>query len=201
MRGRVLVEVLVADRTGVEGEPVVDLGQDGVLLLQDHLELLTEDLGVEEVLDTEPDAGRLVRVGGADAPAGRTQCVLAEVALGDPVELGVVRHDQVGVATHHHAAGVDALGRQRVELGEEDAGVHHHAVADDRGDVGIEDAARDELEGEGHAVDHDGVAGVVAALVADDHVHVPGQEVGELALALVAPLRPDDHGCGHDAPP
>ena len=122
---------------------------------------------------------------------------LPEVALGHPVELRVVRHDQVGVAAHHHAAGVDPLRRQRVELGQQHPGVHHHPVADDRGDVGVEDAARHELEGEGHAVDDDGVPGVVAALVAHDHVHVPGQQVGELALALVAPLGPDDHGCGH----
>ena len=75
--------------------------------------------------------------------------------------------------------------------------VDDHAVADDRGDVVVEDAARHQLEGEGLAVDHDGVPGVVAALVADDHLHLLGQEVGELALALITPLGPDDHGCGH----
>ena len=89
------------------------------------------------------------------------------------------------------------LAAERVELGQEHAGVDHHAVADDRGDVGVEHPARHELQGEGLAVDHHRVPGVVAALVADDHVHVPGQQVGELALALVAPLGPDDHGCGH----
>ena len=47
-------------------------------------------------------------------------------------------------------------------------------------------------------LDH-GVAGVVAALVADDHRDLLGQEVGRLALALVAPLEPDDHGSRHQA--
>ena len=89
------------------------------------------------------------------------------------------------------------LAVERVELGQQHAGVDHHPVADDRRDVVVEDAARHQLEGEGLAVDHDGVAGVVAALVADDHLHLLGQEVGELALALVAPLGPDDDGCGH----
>ncbi len=46
----------------------------------------------------------------------------------------------------------------------------------------------------------DGVAGVVAALVADDHRDLLGEEVGGLALALVAPLQPDDHRGGHYAP-
>ena len=82
-------------------------------------------------------------------------------------------------------------------LGQQHGRVDDDAVADDRGDVVVEDPARHQLEREGLPVDHDGVAGVVAALVADDQLHLPGQEVGELALALVAPLGPDDDGCRH----
>ena len=43
----------------------------------------------------------------------------------------------------------------------------------------------------------DRVAGVVAALVAHDHGDLLGEEVGGLALALVAPLEADDHGGRH----
>ena len=123
--------------------------------------------------------------------------LLAQVALGHGVELLVVRHDQVGVAADLEPRAVDALGGQRVDLGQQHPGVDDDAVADHRGDVVVEDAARDQLEGEGLAVDHDGVAGVVAALVADDQVHLLGEEVGELPLALVTPLGADDHGRGH----
>ena len=128
---------------------------------------------------------------------GRAQRVLAEEALGHPVELLVVRHDQVGVAAHHQAAGVDALGGQGVELLEEDRRVHHDAVADDGGDVVVEDAARHQLERKSLAVDDDPVAGVVATLVAHHQIHVAGEEVGEPPFALVTPLGPDHHGCGH----
>ena len=41
------------------------------------------------------------------------------------------------------------------------------------------------------------VARVGAALVADDDVRVLREQVDDLALPLVAPLRPDDHGGGH----
>ena len=44
--------------------------------------------------------------------------------------------------------------------------------------------------GEGLAVDDDAVARVVATLVAHDHVHLFGEEVGELPLALVTPWEP-----------
>src|SRR5215217_5354812 len=41
------------------------------------------------------------------------------------------------------------------------------------------------------------VASVVAALVADHDLHLLGEQIGQLALALVAPLGADDHGTGH----
>ena len=101
------------------------------------------------------------------------------------------------VAAHQEPAAVDALLSEPIDLGEQHRGVDHDAVADDRRDVVVEDAAGHQLEGERLAVDDDGVTGVVAALVADDDLHLLGDEVGELALALVAPLGADDDGCGH----
>ena len=41
------------------------------------------------------------------------------------------------------------------------------------------------------------VARVVAASIAHHHVGLLGQHVDDLALALVAPLRPDDYGRWH----
>ena len=65
---------------------------------------------------------------------------------------------------------VDALALEHVELGDQHRGIDDHAVADDRGDVRVEHAARHELQREHLAVDHDAVPRVVAALVADDEV-------------------------------
>ena len=61
----------------------------------------------------------------------------------------------------------------------------------------IEDPARDELEGKSLPVHDDRVSGVVAALVADHDLHVLGEQVGDLALPLVAPLGSDHDGRGH----
>ena len=197
IRGRVLPQVAVGDVVGRQRKTVVHLGQDGVLLLERHVELLPEDLGVEEVLHPHTHPGGLVRVGRTDPTLGRPQRVLAQEALGHPVQLLVVGHDQVRVAADHEASRVHALGSQGIDLLEEHRRVHHHAVADDRGDVVVEDPARHQLERERFAVDHDAVTGVVPTLVTHDHVHTAGQVVGELALPLVAPLGPDHHGCGH----
>ena len=192
------LEVLLAQVVEVEGQLVVDLGQHGVLLAQRGVELLAEDLGVEQVLDPDADAARLVGVGRADAPLGGADLVLAQPPLGDLVDLLVVREDQVGVAPDLHAGRVDALALEHVELGDQHAGVDDDPVADHGGDVVVEHAGGHQLEGEGLAVDHDGVAGVVPALVADHQVHLLGDEVGELPLALIAPLGPDDDGRWHE---
>src|SRR5699024_4139626 len=54
-----------------------------------------------------------------------------------------------------------------------------------------------ELELELLAVDDHGVAGVVASVGLDDVVDALTEEVGGLALPLVAPLGSDDHDGGH----
>jgi hypothetical protein len=43
------------------------------------------------------------------------------------------------------------------------------------------------------------VAGVVPTLVSGDHVAALGEQVDDLALALITPLRPDDDSERHRA--
>ena len=87
------------------------------------------------------------------------------------------------------AADVDAAGDQPVELLDQHLGVDHAAVPEQAQRARVEDAARDEPELVRLVADHERVAGVVPALVAGDHVGALGEEVDDLALALVAPLR------------
>ncbi len=191
------LEVLGGDVVGRHGQLVEDAAEHRVLLLEHHVELLAEDLRIEQVLHAQADARRLVRVGRTDPPLRRAQLVATQPALGDLVELLVVREDQMGVAAHLHPTRVDASGGEHVELGQQHSGIDDDPVADHRGDVVIEDAARHELEGEALTVDDDGVPRVVPALVADDEVHLLGEEVGEPALPLIPPLGPDDDGRWH----
>ena len=122
---------------------------------------------------------------------------VAEARLSSAVERDVVRHDHVRSAADPDARRVDAARREHVELADQGRRVDDDARADDGRDVRVEDARRDEVELEDLVAEHDRVAGVVAALVADDHRDLLGEEVGRLALALVAPLEPDDHRGRH----
>ena len=76
-----------------------------------------------------------------------------------------------------------------LDLREERLRIEHHAVADDAHRLGVQDPRGDEAQDELPARHVDGVAGVVATLVAGHDREVRGEEVDDLALALVAPLR------------
>jgi hypothetical protein len=198
---RQLAQVEIGDLVHRGRQLVVHLGQHLALLLEHQLQLLAEDLRVVHVLHPQADPGRLVGVGGTDAPLGGAQLVLAQVALGDPVEQLVVREDQMGAGGHLEPLAAASPALQHGDLGQQHLGIDHDPVADDRHDVVVEHARGDELERERLPVDHQRVTCVVAPLVADHQVHLLGEEVGELALALVAPLGSDHDGCRHDALP
>ena len=87
---------------------------------------------------------------------------------------------------------------QAGELADQHLGVDDHAVADDRRAARRQDARRDQVQRVPLAVRRDHrVAGVVAALVADDVGDAATEQVGGLALALVAPLGTDQHDSRH----
>ena len=78
------------------------------------------------------------------------------------------------------------------------ARVEDDAVADHADLVRVEDPGGDQVELELLAVADDRVAGVVAALEADDHVGAVGEQVDDLPLPLVAPLGSDYDQAWHD---
>ena len=83
---------------------LVDALEPDVLLRERGLDLLAQDLRVEQVLDADPEAGRLVGVGGPDPAPRRPDLELAEPLLARAVDRDVPRHDQVRVARDLRAA-------------------------------------------------------------------------------------------------
>src|SRR6266568_7746436 len=112
------------------------------------------------------------------------------------VEQWVVAHDHVRALADDELLRLDPPLAQLRDLAQQHDGVDHDAVADDAGAVLVEDAGGHQLELELAMLSDDGVAGVVAALGADDHLGLRGEVVDDLAFALVAPLaadQDDDH--------
>jgi hypothetical protein len=109
----------------------------------------------------------------------------------------VVRRDQVGIRADHQLRRVDTALVQRGHLLQHDGGVDDDAVADHGHDGRRQDAAGQQVEGELLVTDDDGVAGVVATLVAHDVVDPATQEIGGLSLTFVAPLGTYENDCWH----
>ena len=171
--------------------------EGGVLLRQDAGQLAAKRRAVQKVLHADADPPRAVRVGGPDSPARGADGGVRQPGFHRSVEGDVVGHDHVGVLADTDPVDLEAAAGQHVQLGDERGRVHDDAVADHGRDVRVEHAGRDEVELEDLLAEHDRVAGVVAALVADDGRDVLGQEVGRLTFAFVAPLEADDHCGGH----
>ena len=83
-----------------------------------------------------------------------------------------------------------------VELGDEHPGIDD-AARSDRAALAGDETGRDLADLVRLVADHDRVAGVRAALVATDEIRALREEVDDLALPLVPPLRADDDGGWH----
>ena len=191
-------QVVLGHRLQVELRGLGERAQRQALRVERGGDLLLEDLLVEQVLHADAQARGLVGVAGADPAPRGADLQLAQLRLGRVVEEHVVGHDQVRVGADPQAREVDALGPQVVELARQHLRVDHDAVADRADPARVEDPGRDQVELPLHAVvTDDRVAGVVAALEANHEVRVLREQVGDLALALVAPLGAYDHDAGH----
>ena len=92
---------------------------------------------------------------------------------------------------------IHALRLELGDLGNEGMRIEHDAVADDRQLALAHDARWKQRQLVDLAIDDQRMAGIVAALEADDDIGPLRQPVDDLALAFVAPLRADDHHIGH----
>ena len=135
----------------------------------------------------------LVLVRRADAAARRADRLARRALAVD--ELVIRQHEMRAVAHVESPLDVDAVADELVDLGEQRLGIEHDAVADRAAHARVQNAARNLVQHERRVADVDRVAGVRAALIAHDPIGALGEDVDELALPLVAPLRADDDDC------
>ena len=118
----------------------------------------------------------------------------------DGVEFTMQRKDQRGVFGNAQIFGSDddTLHFELRDLIQQRVRVEHHAVADHRKFSRPHDAGRQERQFVGGAVDDQRMAGIMAALKADDDVGLFGEPVDDLAFAFVAPLGADHDNICHE---
>ena len=159
---------------------------------------------VGQVADAYSATAGLVLIARSDATRGRADALRPEPVLGHRLEVTVIGEDDVRAAADEQASGgVDATGVELVDLGEERRGVDHDPVADDAGNARVQYAGGNQVQDELVAVDDHGVTGVVPSLRTGDDGEGRAEQVHDLALALVSPLRSKDGEvtcCGHRHP-
>ena len=177
--------------------------QNEVVIVEDLAELGGEALAMEQVCDPQRAPRHFVLVGGADAAAGRADGIRALGFLARPVERHVRGENERTSRAHaqpleHRHALVD----EHLRLFEKRLEREHDAVADQALHVRVQDARWDEREDGFLAADDQGMPGVVAALKARDRMRPVGEQIDDLALALIAPLQADhDEILTHCGPP
>jgi hypothetical protein len=123
---------------------------------------------------------------------------LAELHLLEAVDLLMdVKDDMRPVGNVYAALGAETMLLQRLEFLEEARHVHNTAATNDVYAVWIDEARGEDMEVVCDAVGDDGVAGIVTTLRAAADLRFVGEDVGELALAFVAPLGAEDNSDGH----
>lgn len=203
--GNLLVDVVLEEVAKALLEPA---GQPAELGLEDDL--------VEQIAHAETAPGHLCAVGWADAFLGcacvasarcktrrrrhwtLTNHAAAQLDFLEAVgQLVDIENDMGAVGDEDAAVGVQAVLLERLEFLEEAGDVDDAAASDDVDAVGIDKATGENVEVVRDAVGDNGVAGVVTALGTAADLRLVGEDVGELALAFVAPLGAEDNGDRH----
>ena len=200
---------IVLERHGVGVDPVHHLVEvDGIVVIAvDDEEILPlenvgqtglERVAVGQLAHAQRFFHVLVRVGGGDAAAGGAKLLVRQTVLLQAVEQLVVRHADDGLVADLQVlrGDGDAACAQTRDLVEHVLRVNDHAGAEHVHGLVAQNAGWHEIEHELALVVDDGVAGVVAALIAHDDVILLAEQVDHAAFALVAPVDAYD-GCQH----
>ena len=165
-----------------------------VLPLDEIGELFAQLVREEKIAGAQRFLHILVGVHRADAAARGAELLVRETVLFKNVHHLVVRHADGGAV-----ADLQMLGRDRHALLAdvrdfvcEMLKIEHHAGAEDVHRAGAQNAGRQQIENEFAALVHDGVTGVVAALIADNDLMLGGEKIDHAAFSLVAPVDSDN---------
>src|SRR5208337_4274126 len=96
------------------------------------------------------------------------------------------------IADEQIAVNLHAVGAEGVDFLDEGKRVEHHAVADYSAATLAKHTAWNELQDKLLTVNGNCVSGIVATRIARHHLKMFGENVNDLALAFIAPLRADD---------
>ena len=91
------------------------------------------------------------------------------------------------------ALDVDPILDQLIDLGEQSVGIEHDSITDRAAHAGMQNAARNLVQDEGLVADVNSMARICSSLIAHDPSRALSENVNELPLPFISPLRSDDY--------
>ena len=157
-----------------------------------------EGILVPQVAGADAASRHFFRVGGSDAPPRGADFLGAQTGFAGAVKDAVLRQDHVGLfADEELPLNLETVPFDLVDFLHKPHKVHHHAVADDAHHRIMEDTGGNQVQDVLLAVDDNGMARVVAPLIARNHVHLRGHVVHDFSLSFISPLATYDDRNGH----
>src|SRR2546423_8879280 len=166
--------------------------RDHVFLAAGVFDMSFQQSQVKEISDAQPPPSHFVFVGRPNAAGSGANLHPSGRVLRGQLNHSVIGQDHLSAVAHEKiAVHLHAVFAKRGNFLEKSHGVEHDAVADHTTAARTQYAARNQLQDEFLAFDDDSVAGIVATSIAGHDAKVVGENVDNLALAFVAPLRAD----------
>src|SRR5690554_1613671 len=163
--------------------------QHKVVVVHDFTQLGLELRQVEEVRHPQTPAGDLVLIGGTDTPAGGTNLVVAPGFFTGLVDAHMSpQDDRAGQADFQAVANPDAVFLEPAYFPEQCLRRQNHSITDQALDIFAQDTGGDQVQSGFPAVDYQGMARIVPPLKPHNGRDLIGQQINDLALALITPL-------------
>ena len=172
---------------------------DVVLPVDQSLQMLFERFRMLQIAHLNRFLHIFVAIDRADAAERRAEMILAEALL-FPLILRRMNRQH-----HQRAIGnlqilrrnLNALFAQTADFLAQMLQIHDHARAQQVDRVAMENARRQQVQRKLAVFVHDRMTGVVAALIANDHIELIGKVIDHTTLAFVSPVDSNDCSIRH----
>src|SRR5579864_802436 len=167
-----------------------------ILFATSVFDVLPEQIKVEQVDYAESPAASFVFIRRTNSTGSGSNLHPPRRVLRSQLDHAVIRKDHVSaIADKEITVNFHSGFAQRRNFFQERDRIEHNSIADYTKAAFTKNSTRDELQHEPLTINDDRVPGVVAARVPRDHRELFRKHVYNFALAFVAPLGANHHGC------